>query len=81
MQCAQHSILFFQSGSKIKVSGRRTGSAKITEKQYYMYMYYIETLHERRAQIFRHLLFEASYNVMAGIGSRACRLHVPAVIL
>ena len=40
----------------------------------------IETLHERIAQIFRHLLFQGSCDIMAGIGSRACRLHVPARI-
>ena len=40
----------------------------------------IERFHERIAQIFRHLLFQGSYDIMAGIGtrSRACRLHVPA---
>ena len=30
---------------------------------------------------FRHLLFRGHYTIMAGIGSRACRLHVPARIL
>ena len=38
----------------------------------------IERLYERTGHFFRHLLFEASYNIMAGIGSRACRLHVPS---
>ena len=41
----------------------------------------IERLHERTGHIFRHLLFQGSSNIMAGIGSRACRLHVPARIL
>ena len=41
----------------------------------------IERFHERIAQIFRHLLFQGSSNIMAGIGSRACRLLVPARIL
>ena len=41
----------------------------------------IERLHERIAHIFRHCLFQGHPNKNAGIGSRACRLHVPAFLL
>ena len=36
----------------------------------------IERLHERIAHIFRHLLFRGNPDIMAGIGSQACQLHV-----
>ena len=40
----------------------------------------IERFHERTGHIFRHLLFRGLYDIMAGIGSRACQLHVPTII-
>ena len=40
----------------------------------------IETLHERIAHIFRHLLFQGNNDIMTGIGSRACQLPIPVII-
>ena len=41
---------------------------------------HIERLHERTGHIFRNFFFQGNTDIMAGIGSRACRLHVPARI-
>ena len=40
----------------------------------------IERFHERIAHIFRHLLFQGRCDIMAGIGSKACWLQVPAIM-
>ena len=55
---------------------RYTCTSRYTPRDPYYLI--IETLHERIAQIFRNFLFQGSYDIMTGIGSRACRLHVPA---